>query len=215
MENKLISIIIRTKNEEKWLSSCLFALKHQDYPKIEIIIVDNDSNDSTCEIAKQFQCNIVSISDSEFNFSRALNWGIKAAKGEFIAILSGHCIPADEQWLTRLAMHFDSENVVAVYGKQDPLPDSSPFDKRDLWTTFGLDRKIQKRDYFFHNANSMIRRTAWEKMPFNENIHGVEDRDWAKKALNSGKHIIYEPTAVVFHHHGIHHNQSEKRSVIL
>src|SRR5690606_31355512 len=123
------------------------------------------------------------IADAEFNFSRALNRGIEASNGALVAILSGHCVPANEQWLARLAMNLRDPSVVAVYGRQEPLPDSSPFDKRDLWTTFGLDRKTQRRDYFFHNANSMIRRSVWERVRFNERIHGVEDRDWAKRVL--------------------------------
>lgn len=92
------------------------------------------------------------------------------------------------------------------------MPDTSASDKRDLWITFGLDRKIQKKDYFFHNANSMIRRNTWEKIPFSEQIHGVEDQDWANKVLQRGNLIVYEPTASVYHHHGIHHNQNEERA---
>jgi len=211
VQSQKASVIIRTKNEEKWIGSCLFAVKHQDYPDFEVILVDNESRDDTLSIARRHECRIVNIPDHEFNFSRALNQGIAQSSGSLIAILSGHCIPVDEQWLSRLAMNFANENVVAVYGQQRPLPDSSPFDKRDLWITFGMDRKLQRRDYFFHNANSMIRREVWEAVPFNENIHGVEDQDWAKRILRDGNRIVYEPTAAVYHHHGIHHTQSEER----
>lgn len=207
-----ISVIIRTKNEARWLRSCLHAVAHQDYPSFDIIVVDNESDDGSREIANEYGCKIIDISDEDFNFSRALNLGIAASDAPAIAILSGHCVPANEQWLARLAMNLRDPRVVAVYGRQEPLPDSSPVDKRDLWTTFGLDRKIQKRDYFFHNANSMIRRAAWEILPFNEQIQGVEDRDWAKKVLRDAAQIIYEPGASVFHHHGIHHDGSLERA---
>jgi len=207
-----ISVVIRAKNEAKWLASCLDAVRLQDYEDVEVIVVDNQSTDATRQIAGDFGCTIVDISDEDFNFSRALNIGIAAGSKRLVAIVSGHCIPADDQWLTRLAMHFSNADVVAAYGRQQPLPDTSAVDKRDLWITFGLDRRVQQRDYFFHNANSMIRRSVWEQVPFNENIHGVEDQDWAKKVLNDGLKIVYEPTARVFHHHGIHHAQSEERA---
>lgn len=207
-----ISIVIRTKNEERWLDSCLFAVSNQDIGTPEIIIVDNESTDNTLKIASQYGCKILEISDADFNFSRALNIGIEEASHPLIAILSGHCIPVDDQWLSRLAMHFQDGGVAAAYGRQEPLPDSSPFDKRDLWITFGLERKVQKKDYFFHNANSMIRRIVWESQTFNEKINGVEDQDWAKKVLNNGAKIVYEPTARVYHHHGIHHSRSEERA---
>lgn len=212
MQNKKISIIIRAKDEEKWLNSCLFSVSLQDYPDFEIILVDNESTDRTLEIAKEYGCKTITISDRDFNFSKALNWGVQKSCGELIAIVSGHCIPSHEQWLARMAIHFKKANVGAVYGRQEPLPDTSALDKRDLWVTFGLDRKTQKQDYFFHNANSMFRRKIWEKMPFSEKIHGVEDQDWAKKVLQKGSRIVYEPTAIVYHHHGINHNQSEERA---
>ena len=209
---KKFSVIIRTKNEEKWLSSCLFAVRNQDGPEVEIVVVDNESTDQSVAIAKHFGCKMLSISDADFNFSRALNIGVEAAEGELIAITSGHCVPVNDQWINGLSMNFIRPQVGAVYGRQEPLPDSHPFDKRDLWTTFGLDRKTQKKDYFFHNANSMLRRSLWEDTPFSEEINGVEDRDWAKKILQRGHEIVYEPTASVFHHHGIHHSGNEQRA---
>jgi glycosyltransferase involved in cell wall biosynthesis len=207
-----VSIVIRAKNEAKWLASCLDAIQLQDYADFETIVVDNQSDDRTREIAETYGCELIDISDEDFNFSRALNIGIAAGDKPLVGMISGHCVPADDQWLTRLAMHFSNPGVVAVYGRQEPLPDTAAVDKRDLWITFGLDRKVQQRDYFFHNANSMIRRSAWERIPFNENIHGVEDQDWAKKVLGEAQRIVYEPTARVFHHHGIHHTQSEERA---
>ena len=207
-----VSIVIRAKNEAAWLDSCLGAVALQDYDDFEVILVDNESSDATRDIAEKYGCRIVLIKDEDFNFSRALNIGIAAGSKPLVAIVSGHCVPANDQWLGRLAMHFRDPAVVATYGRQEPLPDSAASDKRDLWTTFGLDRREQSRDYFFHNANSMIRRAMWERLPFNELIHGVEDRDWAKKVLDGKNRIIYEPTARVFHHHGIHHQNSEERA---
>lgn len=209
----MISVVIRTKNEADWIGRCLQAVKLQQVDcGLEVIVVDNQSTDRTCAIARAFEAETVNISDAEFGYGRALNIGIAAAKGEFIAILSGHCVPVHDRWLTRLTAPFYSSDVAGVYGRQEPLPDSSDFDKRDLWTTFGLDRRIQERDWFFHNANSMVRRSVWEKMPFSELINGVEDRDWAKRVQECGHRIMYEPRASVFHHHGIHQGRDELRA---
>lgn len=212
MNHDRISVVIRAKNEDRWLGACLNAVAYQDWPDVEIIVVDNNSTDHTLAIAQDYGARIVTISDAAFNFSRALNWGIQAATGSLIAMVSGHCVPVNDRWLAHMALHFRDPEVAAVYGRQEPLPDSRPSDKRDLWISFGQERKVQRRDYFFHNANSMIRRSVWDTLPFNENIHGVEDQDWAKKVLRNGARIIYEPLASVFHHHGIHHGQSEERA---
>jgi len=53
-------------------------------------------------------------------------------------------------------------------------------------TVFGLDRRVQVKDSFFHNANSAFRREVWEKIPFDEQVTNIEDRVWAKKILSLG-----------------------------
>src|SRR5581483_3781655 len=102
--------------------------------------------------------------------------------------------------------------VAGAYGKQEPLPDTNSLDKRDLLTVFGQERRVQEKDYFFHNANSMIRRSVWERIPFDEEIAGVEDRDWARRVLDEGYKLIYEPYAAVYHHHGINHGGDRARA---
>jgi glycosyltransferase involved in cell wall biosynthesis len=208
----MISVVIRTKNEERWLRQCLTAVSFQTYRPLEVVLVDNASTDNTLGIAKEFGCHILSIDDCDFTYGRALNRGIAVANGNFIAILSGHCIPLNEKWLACFCAAFQDELVAGVYGRQEPLPDSDPFDKRDLWTTFGLERRVQTRDIFFHNANSIIQRRVWTEVPFDEEISGVEDRDWAKKVLARGYKIVYEPSASVYHHHGIHQGRNVERA---
>lgn len=208
----LISVVIRTKDEERWIVQCLQSVSLQKGCDFEIILVDNESADSTLDLVKRFDCRLLTIKDSDFSHGRALNRGIEVARGDLIAILSGHCIASNERWLLRLAHAMREPDVGGVYGRQEPLPDSSDVDKRDLWTTFGMDRRIQTRDWFFHNANSMIRRQAWNEVPFNETIDGVEDRDWAKRILAKGYRIVYEPAASVFHFHGIHQGGDRVRA---
>ena len=208
----MISVVIRTKNEEKWIGRCLSAVAAQNYPSFEVILVDNESTDSTLDIVSGYDCKLVRISDQEFSFGRSLNWGIQAAAGKFVAIVSGHCIPVNDRWLLNMRAAFSGESIVGVYGRQLPLPDTRAEDKRDLWTTFGIEPRVQKTDLFFHNANSMIRKDIWDSIPFDEEIAGVEDREWAREVLSRGYQIAYEPTGSVFHYHGIHHGRNLERS---
>lgn len=207
----MISIIIRTKNEERWISKVLRAVFSQDYKDFEVIIVDNNSIDRTLERAKQFDVKIVSI--DEYLPGKALNLGIRASRGEFISFLSAHCIPVDNRWLEHLLNNFTDNDIAGVYGRQEPLSFSSDFDKRDLLIAFGLDRKVQIKDSFFHNANSIIRRDVWERYPFDETVTNVEDRVWAKKVIDNRYKIIYEPKASVYHYHGIHQDGDKERCI--
>lgn len=207
--NKKVSIIIRTKNEDNWLESCLKAIQAQNYKNYEIIIVDNNSKDRTLEIAKKYKTKILKI--NKFLPGKAINLGINKSKGEIIVCLSAHCIPTDENWLKNLIKPLTNKKVAGCYGRQKPLAYSSVFDKRDLLTVFGLDKKTHKKDPFFHNANSSFLKSTWRKYPFDEKISNIEDRVWAKEVLNKGYIIKYEPIASVFHYHGINQDRDYER----
>ena len=205
----LVSIIIRTKNEERWIEHCLSAIAEQTLKDFEIILVDNNSDDWSVKIAKKYTKKIVNVTD--FFPGKAINEGIRASSGEYIVIVSGHCIPKNNQWLKKLIDPFlkDKTKLLAgVYGRQEPLSSSSPLDKRDLTVVFGLDERIQKKDSFFHNANSALPRRIWEKFPFDENTTNIEDRLWGAEVTKNGYHIFYTPEASVYHYHGI--NQGGK-----
>lgn len=210
----MISIIIRTKNEERWVRPCIEAvLRQQVNVPLEVVVVDNASTDKTVEKALAICPDLKLVQLESFRPGKAINEGIRASHGDFIVCLSAHCIPVNEDWLSRLLANFESaDNLAGVYGRQVPMSFSSAVDKRDLFIAFGLDRRIQHRDPFFHNANSMLTREVWEKFPFEEAITNIEDRVWARAVLDAGYHIIYEPEAPVFHHHGIHQNNDPARA---
>ena len=206
----LVSIIIRVKNEERWITSCLKGIFSQDYKNFEIIIVDNNSSDLSLEKAKEFKVKIINI--EKFRPGKAINDGIRNSSGEIIVCLSGHCVPTSKKWLSNLIKELSNNKIAGVYGRQEPFSFSSDLDKRDLINLFGLDKKIQIKDTFFHNANSSFTRKIWEKFPFDENISNIEDRVWAEKIISSGLQIIYEPSASDYHYHGINHDLNSDRA---
>ncbi len=207
---KLASIIIRTKNEERWITQCLHGVFEQEYKDYEVILVDNESEDKTLEKAGQFKLAKV-VKCTEYLPGKALNIGIRESKGDYIVCLSGHCIPVNAKWLGNLLKGLDDRKVAGVYGRQEPMSFTPDSDKRDLTLVFGLDRKIQEKDSFFHNANSAMRKETWQKYPFDEGVTNIEDRVWAKRVLEQGYKIVYEPEASVYHYHGIHQNSNEQR----
>lgn len=207
----MISIIIRTKNEERWIVHCLQKILNQTIKDFEIILVDNKSTDRTIEKAKAVYPDIKIVEIEKYLPGYALNAGIRASKGEYIVCLSAHCLPAREDWLEQFLANFKDSKVAGVYGRQIPMKFTSPSDKRDLLVTFGLDKRVHKRDSFFHNANSMISRAVWEKHPFDEKATNIEDRIWGKEVIEAGYNLIYEPEAPVYHYHGIHQNNDQKR----
>ena len=208
-----VSIIVRTYNEERWIMHCLEAIFNQEFDDFEVVIVDNNSTDYTVEVAKRYPVSTI-VKIDKFFPGKALNDGIRASTGNYIVCISAHCIPKDKYWLQNLYNNFDgNEKLAGVYGRQLPLSYTSDADKRDLLIAFGQDKKVQHKDYFFHNANSMLPRVIWNKFPFDEKATNIEDRVWGKLVIEAGYKIIYEPSASVYHYHGLHqHGNSSDRA---
>ena len=111
-KNKVASIIIRTKNEDKWLEDCVNSIKQQDYKHWEIIVVDNYSSDKTVNICKKYDIKVVKI--KSYKPGKAINIGIKASNGNYIIILSAHCIPQTKNWLSNFINKINSKRIAAV-----------------------------------------------------------------------------------------------------
>ena len=209
-----ISIIIRAKNEEMWIGSCLEAIYQQKInSKFEIIIVDNHSTDNTSKISEFYNAKIIKYTGKLFNYSKSLNLGCSKAIGKYLVFISAHCIPFNKLWLRSLLDPYRSKKIVGVYGKQIPTKFSNLLDRRDLINTFRDEKIIQRNDFFFHNANSSIKKNIWQKYKFDESINGLEDRYWAKNILKNNVGLIcYNPKSIVYHEHGLNQGMEMKRA---
>ena len=191
-----VSIVIRTKNEEQWIGHCLDSIFSQSYRVSEVVIVDNGSTDNTLKICSRYK-DVKVIKIKKYLPGLSLNRGIAETKSELVGIISSHCIPKDNKWLSFMVSGFKNAKVSGVYGRQIPTSYSSHNDVRDLFITFGEESRIQKNDSFFHNANSMIRRKTWVKVKFDEEATNIEDRIWAQKilrlvnSLNMNQRLLY------------------------
>ena len=87
MSKSKVSIIIRTKNEERWIGHCLKRIHNQNYENHEIILVDSDSEDNTVEKAQRIGIDKL-VEIKNYRPGLAINEGINISSGEFIIILS-------------------------------------------------------------------------------------------------------------------------------
>ncbi|MBM3141151.1 MAG: glycosyltransferase [Chloroflexi bacterium] len=195
------SIVIRARNEAPALGRLLAGIRLQDHADTELVLVDSGSTDDTRDVAEAFGSRVVTIAPADFTYGRALNVGCAAARGRACVFVSAHCVPANDRWLARLLEPLADPAVGAAYGKQLPLADTRPYEQRNLLAGFPFGSRRQTSQTFFHNANAVVRREVWEQLPFDETLPGLEDREWARRALAAGWQIAYEPMAMVYHEH--------------
>ena len=110
-KSPLVSIIIRTLDEERWIGHCLNSIFSQDFENFEVIIVDNNSTDNTIDVAKRFPISKI-ISIKKFFPGKALNDGVRESHGDYIVCISAHCIPKDIFWLRNLYENFLKNNNI-------------------------------------------------------------------------------------------------------
>jgi rhamnosyltransferase len=206
-------VVIRCKNEMEWLPRVIDSLKNQSIKPSKIILVDNSSEDGSSQYAVEKNCVVLEYDKINFNYSYALNLGIKHTTESEVLILSAHCELVTPNSVQNMIEVRRTYNAAGVYGRQIPTIDSNPVDTRDLITVFGRERIIFESHPFFHNAFSLIDRSAWEACPFNESQNGVEDRFWARQQALKGFKIVYEPDSIVLHEHGLNQGASMSRAL--
>jgi glycosyltransferase involved in cell wall biosynthesis len=195
------SIVIRAYNEEKHIGRLLEGIRHQTIKDVETILVDSGSTDGTVSVAESFGARIVHIRPEEFTFGRSLNYGIKAATHEFIVIASAHVYPVYPDWLETLLKPFTDESIALTYGKQRG-PDFAKFSEQQIFHQWYPDvSKPKQETAFCNNANAAIRKSLWERNPYDETLTGLEDLAWAKWAKQQGYDIAYVHEAEIIHVH--------------
>jgi rhamnosyltransferase len=196
------SIVIRTYNEQQHLPGVLQAIKGQatSFPH-ETVIVDSGSTDRTREIAEEFGCRIVSISKEDFSFGRSLNMGCRAAQGECLVFVSGHCIPAQKDWLVRLIQPLGQDSIVYTYGRQVGNSSSRFSECQIFGKYFPAKSALPQEGFFCNNANAALLKQVWEGQPFDEDLTGLEDMHLSKLLVARGMKVGYVAEAPVYHLH--------------
>jgi rhamnosyltransferase len=205
------SILIPTKNGGESFEACLAGIYAQKGARpFEVIVIDSGSTDNTLEIARRYPVRLEKIPPETFHHARTRNYAAGLAKGEVLVFLSQDAIPASETWLAALVSNFNEPGVGAVYGRQLPKAESGLERRSAFAVMYGGTRIVKMpmdgvelghKYYHFSNANSAIRRKVWEAVRFPEELKVFEDVGIAKRILDSGWKIVYEPEADVYHSH--------------
>jgi rhamnosyltransferase len=196
-----VSVVVRARNEGAAIGRLLDGIRLQDRADVEVVLVDSGSTDDTRAIAESRGARVIPIDPSAFTYGRALNVGCAAAHGQACVLVSAHCVPSNDRWLSRLLEPLRDPAVAAAYGKQLPVAGTRPYEQRNLLSGFPFGSRRQTSHFFFHNANAVVRRDVWARVPFDETLPGLEDREWARRVLAAGWQIVYEPMAMVYHQH--------------
>ena len=195
------SIVIRAYNEEKHIGKLLDGMMQQSLKNIQIILVDSGSTDNTVAIASKYPVEIIHIQPQEFTFGRSLNAGIAQANADFVVFASAHVYPVYPDWLEKMLEPFADERIALSYGKQRGAP-TTQFSEHQIFAHWFPEKSLHFQGHpFCNNANAAIRRSIWQKRPYQETLPALEDLDWAQWAHDQGYGISYVAEAEIIHVH--------------
>jgi rhamnosyltransferase len=196
-----LSIVIRCYNEERHIGRLLYGITQQNIKDVEIIIVDSGSTDATLPIANQYPVKVVTIEPDAFSFGRSLNIGYKNTNNDIVVNASAHVYPIYETWLEKLAAPFANPDIAITYGMQRGSQMTKLSEQQIFLQLFPDHADSAPAPPFCNNANAAVRRSLWEKFPYDEKLTGLEDIEWAKRVTEAGYKIKYVPEASIIHVH--------------
>ncbi len=167
-KNPLVSVIISVYNGEMHLAETIENVINQNYPNIEIIIVDDGSTDASGEVTQQFIPPVHYHYQPNRGIAVAWNQGVKLTKGDFIAFNDADDLWTKNKIQNQMDVFSEDSTLDIVFGhvKQFHSPELSDEEKQKIWCSDELMPGVSagtmliRRDSFFRTGlfNSKWRR---------------------------------------------------------
>jgi len=211
----LVSIVIPNWNGKKFLSPCLDSLLGQTYKTFEIIVVDNGSQDGSIDLLKAHYPDIKLLAlNHNTGFSFAVNRGIEAGTGEYIALINNDT-KVHELWLEKMVSALQNHaHIGSVACKMLSLSDPTILDGAGDGLRRGcLPARVghgEKDIGQFSNERyvlgacggaALYRKSMLNEIGlFDEDFFAyLEDVDLDLRAQSAGYQCLYVPEAIIYH----------------
>jgi len=217
MSKPLVSIVILSFNGTEYLKDCLSSVLAQTYPDMEVIVVDNASEDGSPELVEeQFPSVRLIRNSSNLGFAAGNNVGIRLALGDYILLLNQDT-RVDAYCLEELVEVASNDELTGICTpKLLAMNEPAQIDAvgillyRDLSI---MNRGIGEKDvgqydcqeevFATSGAASLYRRRMLKEIGlFDEDyflLHEEDDLTWRARFV--GWRCVYAPKAVVYHAH--------------
>lgn len=117
---ELVSIVIVNWNNKSYLKRCINSILNQTYKNLEVIFVDNDSEDGSFDyVDKLYDDNVITKINTQANLGYAAgsNYGIKLSNGEFVLIMNPDVVLDKDFVLNCIGYINTDESIAAINGK--------------------------------------------------------------------------------------------------
>lgn len=216
MSDIVLSIVIPNWNGKAYLETCLNSLRSQTYAHLEIIVVDNASEDGSQAYIQQNypEVKLIELSENR-GFTGACNAGFVAAQGGYICLLNNDT-EVDKHWAEAVVSAFErypEAGMVAckmlLFNQRDRIHTAGDYftvdgkaGNRGVWQQD--DERFNTEQFVFSacGGSSVYRRIMLDQIGLLDEdfFFLLEDVDLGWRAQLTGWRCLYTPDAIVYHH---------------
>jgi teichuronic acid biosynthesis glycosyltransferase TuaG len=194
--NPLISVVIPTYNHAKFLKEALDSVLAQTYTNYEIIIVNNFSEDNTIEVAESYKNPLIHLYNFRNNgvIAASRNYGIKQAKGEYIAFLDSDDVWKPNKLEEQIKYFNENSDLLLVSSNGIYFP--KMFKKQVLYIHNNISptfRELLSRNYV-GNSSVLMKKCVVDMIGYLDEkieLRAIEDYDfWLRVLKGKDKSIL-------------------------
>lgn len=207
-----VSAVIPTWNRRELLERVLAALAGQSRPPEEVVVVDNASRDGSAGTARRMGARVIEMRENA-GFARAVNRGLAACAGEWVAVVNNDVLPAPD-WLERLRAGageawfatgklLSANQPGVIDGSFDLLCRGGTAWRAGQGRRDGGEWNRRRAIWSAPMTASLFRRELFDKLgPLEERLGSyMEDVEFGLRCALAGYSGVYVPEAVA-HHQG-------------
>ena len=201
----LVSVIVPTFNSAKTIEKCLSSLKEQSYKNIEVIVVDDGSNDETLASISNYNVTVVSLKENR-GAPHAMNVGAEKANGEYVFFLDADAWAPD--WLIEKAVNLflEDSSYSAVGGWYIPIGGNNLYSLYLRTNTFYRVHEPKKIELYEGNVDPQVygcflgfKRDVLSCEKFSENYKAIYDREYMARLAHKGYKVLFVNDLFVYH----------------
>ena len=198
--NPLVSVIIPTRNSEKFLEMTIKSIINQNYKKIELIIVDGLSSDGTHEIIERYRKYVnIYVCEKDNSMYEAVNKGMRLASGNIFCYINSDDLLEKDAIEKIVGIFISNLDIDLIYGDLHHINEVGVILFTKKYPKFNLKRFINSSYSTIGQPASFWRAELFKKLKgFNESYKMASDFDFYIRAGISGK-IVYINSVLASH----------------
>ena len=200
--SELVTVVVPARNEEANLGPCLSSILGQDWPNLQVLVVDGASTDGTAAIVESFarrDPRVELLVNPDRTIPRSLNLALRAARGSWLVRVDAHAsVPPD--YVRRLMRHLESGDWGGVGGRKDgqgvtpagraiAAAMASPFGVGN--STYHHGRCVRTVDHIPFGAYPTA--LARELGGWDERLLANEDFEFDYRVRRHGRQLLFDP----------------------